>query len=64
MLTSAIQNPVTGPDSFETYEGNLPFWQAIDTAFRTYLLTANTTDPTVLYYYNQVSQVTAFFRSV
>ena len=50
-----MQNPITGPDAFETYEGELPFWQAIDSAFRTYLLNANTTSPTTLYYYNQVS---------
>lgn len=49
-----VQNPITGPDAFETFEGELPFWQAIDNAFRTYLLNANTTSPTTLYYYNQV----------
>lgn len=45
---------MTGPEAFETYEGDLPFWQAIDAAFRRYRQTANATDPTTLYYYNQV----------
>jgi hypothetical protein len=49
-----LENPVTGPDAFETYEGDFPFWQAIDGAFRKYLLTADTTDSKTLYYYNQV----------
>jgi hypothetical protein len=49
-----LQNPITGPDAFETYEGDFPFWQAIDNAFRKYLLTADTTDSKTLYYYNQV----------
>ena len=57
------QNPVTGPDAFETYEGDMPFWQAIDNAFRTYLLTANTTDPVTLYYYNQVRTFPSRFAS-
>ena len=51
---------MTGPDAFETYEGDFPFWQAIDAAFRKYLLTANTTDPKTLYYYNQVQPLLLF----
>ena len=54
MIASPLQNPVTGHNAYETYEGNLPFWQAIDNAFRKYLLTTDSTDSKTLYYYNQV----------
>lgn len=54
-----FQNPVTGVDGYETFELDQPFWQAIDAAFRKYILTANTTDPRTLYYYNQVGILTA-----
>ena len=39
---------------FETFETDSPIWLAIDNAFKTYVLNANTTTDTIKYYYEKV----------
>ena len=49
-----MQNPVTGPDAFESYQDANPVWQALDTAFQQYVLTNSSITPTTVYYYRKV----------
>lgn len=49
-----MQNPVTGPTAFESYQNANPIWQALNTAFLT--VVGNTTAVTsdTLYYYQKI----------
>ena len=49
-----MQNPVTGPDAFESYSTANPVWQALDTAFQQFVLTNSSITPTTVYYYRRV----------
>ena len=50
-----MQNPVTGPDAFESYQTANPVWQALDTAFQQYVLTNSSITPTTVYYYRSAA---------
>lgn len=52
--TCLMQNPITGPDAFESYQTANPVWQALDTAFQQYVLTNSSITPTTIYYYRRV----------
>ena len=49
-----MQNPVTGPTAFESYQNINPIWQALNTAFLS--VAGNTTAVTssTLYYYQKI----------
>ena len=49
-----MQNPVTGPDAFESFQNANPVWQALDTAFQQYMLTNSSITPTTVYHYRRV----------
>ena len=50
-----MQNPVTGPTAFESFQNANPVWEALNTAFRT--VVGNSTggvSSTTLYYYQKI----------
>ncbi len=51
---SWLQNPVTGPTAFESFQNANPIWQALNTAFLTVVSNTTSVSSTTLYYYQQI----------
>ena len=49
-----MQNPVTGPTAFESFQNINPIWQALNTAFLTVAGNTSAVTSTNLYYYQKI----------
>ena len=49
-----LQNPVTGPTAFESFQNANPIWQALNTAFLTVASNTTSISSTTLYFYQQI----------
>ncbi len=49
-----LQNPVTGPTAFESFQNANPIWQALNTAFLTVVSNTTSVSSTTLYFYQKI----------
>ena len=53
-IARVLQNPVTGPTAFESFQNANPIWQALNTAFLTVASNTTSISSTTLYFYQQI----------
>lgn len=54
LCVCVLQNPVTGPTAFESFQNANPIWQALNTAFLTVMSNTTSVSSTTVYFYQKI----------